>query len=205
MSITSHIRRSLIVLPFAVFSAACSSKTKMPDDNHPVSTDTLVSAPGAAATAMPQDTGMSAMTGDADHDFLRMMSDHHKGMIAMAHPTIDSKENLSVKDEARRLDKAQDGELDTMAAMLKTRFNDAYSPKVSAENQRMVDALAGKTGADYSKTFLQNTISHHQAAISMIDAYLPKAKDAGLKKMAMKMKSDQTKEISEFKKKLSVM
>ncbi len=148
---------------------------------------------------------MAGMTGDADHDFLRMMSDHHKGMIAMAHPTIESRENLAVKGDARKLDKAQDAELDMMANKLDRDFKDAYTPKVTAENQRMVDALKGKTGDDYSKTFLQNVIMHHGEAVKMIDEYLPKAKDASLKTMASKMKADQTKEIAEFKKKLAAM
>ncbi len=189
--------------------AACSSKAKLPDDDHPVAGETAAPADPAMAGAQDRSTGemsqMAGMTGDADHDFLRMMSDHHKGMIAMAHPTIESRENLAVKGDARKLDKAQDAELDMMANKLDRDFKDAYTPKVTAENQRMVDALKGKTGDDYSKTFLQNVIMHHGEAVKMIDEYLPKAKDASLKTMASKMKADQTKEIAEFKKKLAAM
>ena len=39
----------------------------------------------------------------------------------------------------------------------------------------------------------------------MIDDYLPNAKSPQVKSMAQKMKSDQTKEIAEFQKKLSAM
>lgn len=146
-----------------------------------------------------------AMTGDADHDFLRMMSDHHKGLIAMVHPTLDKKENLAVKGDASKLDKKQDAELEKMVSMLDQQYKDAYTPMLMPDNQRMVDELNGKSGADYSRTFLKNVIAHHEQAIKMIDDYLPKAKNAQVKSMAEKMKADQTKEISEFQKKLSAM
>lgn len=154
-------------------------------------------------TGMGDMQNMAGMTGDSDHDFLRMMSDHHKGLIAMAHPTIESKENLSVKPDARQLDKKQDAELEKMITMLDKQYNDDYTPKIIPDNQQMVDELKGKSGKDYSRTFLTNVIKHHEQAIKMIDDYLPKAKNAQLKSMAEKMKTDQTQEIAKFQKELS--
>jgi len=79
-------------------AGACSSADKAADT-------TVAAAPEATTNAAPmggsamnssdsmsgmkKDAGMKgmggmAMTGDADRDFLRMMSDHHKGMILMA-------------------------------------------------------------------------------------------------------------------------
>lgn len=150
-------------------------------------------------------TGGMAMTGDADHDFLRMMSDHHKGLIAMVHPTLDKKENLAVKGDAAKMDKKQDAELEKMVTMLDQQYKDAYTPMVMPDNQRIVDELNGKSGADYSRTFLKNVIAHHQQAIKMIDDYLPKAKNAQIKSMAEKMKTDQAKEITELQRKLSAI
>jgi len=145
------------------------------------------------------------MTGDPDRDFLRMMSDHHKGLIAMVHPTLDSKEKLSIKGDAAKMDKKQDAELDKMITMLDQQYKDAYTPSVMPDNQRMVDGLAGKSGVDYSRTFLQNVITHHKQAIKMVDEYLPKARNPQVKAMAEKMKSDQGKEIADFQKKLGAM
>ncbi|MDQ6768915.1 MAG: DUF305 domain-containing protein [Gemmatimonadota bacterium] len=164
-----------------------------------------VSADSATPSANTQMSGMANMTGDPDHDFLRMMSDHHKGLIAIVHPTLDKKENLAVKSDARKMDKAQDAELDKMITMLDQKYKDAYTPSVMPDNQRMVDELNGKSGADYSRTFLKNVIAHHQQAIKMVDDYLPKAKNPQVKAMAEKMKSDQTKEIAALQKKLSAM
>ncbi|MDQ6611065.1 MAG: DUF305 domain-containing protein [Gemmatimonadota bacterium] len=149
--------------------------------------------------------GNMAMTGDADHDFLRMMTDHHKGLIRMAHETIESKDKLGVKPIAVKLDKEQDAEMDQMSTMLEKTFKDPYAPKVTPENQTMADELKGKTGAGYDRTFLQNVISHHEQSIKMIDAYLPNAKNPELKAMAEKMKAAQSQQIAELKKQVTMM
>lgn len=195
---------AFILCGAAIF--ACSPKSDSSADSTAAMTtgapDTMAAATSSSSTGM---SGMADMTGDPDHDFLRMMSDHHKGLIAMVHPTIDSKENLAVKGDASKLDKKQDTEIEKMIAILDKQYKDPYTPKLMADHQRMVDELKGKSGADYSRTFLRNVIEHHQQAIKMIDDYLPQAKNAEVKNMAVKMKSDQTKEIAEFQKKLGAM
>lgn len=142
-----------------------------------------------------------AMTGDADRDFLRMMSDHHKGLTEMAHGAKEMK--LPVAADAKKLDAKQDAELDRMITMLEKQYKDPYSPKIMPGNQAMIEALRGKTGNDYQKTFYQNVVQHHQEALKMIDEYLPKAKKPELKAMAEKMRADQTKEIAEFQQKIA--
>ena len=165
----------------------------------PASAPPSVSSTASASAAM----GATATTGDPDHDFLRMMTDHHKGMILMAHETIESKLTLGVKPIAARLDKEQDAEMDKMTTMLEKTFKDPYAPKVTADNQAMADQLKGKSGAEYDRTFLENVIKHHEQAVKMIDAYLPTAKLPELKKMAENMKAMQSAEITEFKKRLA--
>lgn len=200
---------------FVAAFAACGTKEVAKTDS------TSAMAP-VAKSAMAGDTGMAmhgdpplpmhhdtsmgktamgnmAMTGDADHDFLRMMTDHHKGLILMAHETIESPVKLGVKPIASKLDTEQDAEMDAMTTMLEKTFKDPYAPKVTPDNQAMADALKGKTGTDYDHTFLQNVIMHHEQALKMIDAYLPNAKMPELKAMAEKMKAVQTKEIAEYK------
>jgi len=196
--------------------AACSSGDKTVDRS--AGSDTAASSAAVApapAAAAPMDSmsgmssmknmdkmaGMSNMTGDPDRDFLRMMSDHHKGMVAMAHMTKEQKPAGASAADAAKLDSKQDAELDQMQTMLEKDFKDPYTPKVTPDNQAMVDQLRGKTGAEYDRTFYQNVVKHHQQAVSMVDDYLPKSKNAMIKQMAQKMKADQTKEIAEFQKK----
>lgn len=196
----SRIPPGFTVLVAAATLAACSKADQASKDATPAAT---AAATDTSHAAMP---GMGAgmqMTGDADRDFLRMMSDHHKGLSTMAHEAIESKDKITVKDVATRLDTKQDGELDKMGKMLETDYKDVYAPMIMPDNQAMIDALKGKTAKDFDRTFLQNVITHHEQAIKMIDDYLPKAKAPAVKAMAEKMKADQTQEISEFKGRLA--
>ncbi len=133
-------------LGIALVTACSSSADKQASD----SASATAKADSTTRAAAPKDSaamgGMAgmAMTGDPNRDFLRMMSDHHKGLIAMAHQTIENKEKLAVKDIARRLDTKQDQELEKMNTMLETDYKDAYAPKVMPDNQQMVDDLFEK-------------------------------------------------------------
>ena len=182
--------------------------------------DTAMAANAATGTASPDSMGamagmnhdsmggmnhgaMANMTGDPDRDFLRMMSDHHKGLVAMAHPSVegDKKGSAAMQAEARKLDKAQDAELDVMVTKLETQYKDPYGPKVMPDAQTMVDQLKAQSGAAYERAFYENVVKHHQQAIQMIDGSLPKLKDGQIKAMAEEMKRDQTREITEFQQK----
>ncbi|MEP6831786.1 MAG: DUF305 domain-containing protein [Gemmatimonas sp.] len=197
---------STFVLTSAVVACAGKDANKMESTAAtPASTAASASDSGAMGnmTGMPGMSGMAHnMTGDVDHDFLRMMSDHHKGLILMAHETIESKDKLTVKGSAEKIDTDQDKELDDMMTMLEKDFKDPYAPKVLPENQAMADALAKKSGTEYDRAFLQNVITHHEAAIKMIDEYLPTAKNATIKGMAENMKAKQAKEIVELRAKM---
>lgn len=146
---------------------------------------------------------MSSMSGNPDQNFLRMMSDHHTGMIAMAHPTKNGKGSTdAVRDDAKKIDAAQDAEIETMLGMLKKDFKDPYKPMIRRHSQMMTDSLLKQTGSNYDHMFYMNTIMHHREALAMIDQFLPKLTRPDLKAMAQKMKVDQTREIAEFERKL---
>ncbi|MDB4879665.1 MAG: putative lipoprotein [Gemmatimonadetes bacterium] len=162
-----------------------------------------------SARAMPMDGGMaghdmSAMspaTRNADHDFLRMMSDHHEGLLVMTGMAKD-RAGSTASSDARRMETAQRTERDHMLMMLTQDFRDStYAPRVMPRHRAMSDSLGARSAADFDRTFYENVIAHHREAITMIDVYLPKAKHAMLKSMAEKMKADQAKEIAEFERK----
>ena len=192
--------------------AACSSKPDTQADARTDGSSQVAGTPSGAgsdtmSSPMPRrDTSMSGMNGmdsveTPDQQFLRMMSDHHKGILLMAHDAMERK-GVTVKPEAQKIDKAQDAELKRMVTMLKTDFKDEYTPKATPENQAMADALKQKSGAAYDTTFRENAISHHQEALQMIDRFLPTLTRPDLKGMAEKMKADQTREIVKFKSEL---
>ena len=201
---TTYVRTT-VALAIAALAACSSGDRKTADTASPAASASTPSPDTMTAMKNPKPMdnmqGMS-MTGDADRDFLRMMSDHHKGMILMAHMTKERKDAGSAVSDARKLDAAQDRELDMMQTMLEKDFKDPYAPRVLAEHQAMADALKGKRAEQYERTFYENVIKHHQEAIKMVDEYLPKGKSAAIKQMAGKMKADQSMEIAEFQKKL---
>jgi len=147
-----HFLTRALLTTLALASAACGSGEKRADTT--AAPANAVPA-GSSAPAVPSDTSsgmkgtgsmsgmgqMANMTGDADHDFLRMMSDHHKGLILMAHMTTERTEGGSAVADAKKLDAAQDKELDHMVTMLETEYKDPYMPKVMPEHQTMADGL----------------------------------------------------------------
>lgn len=169
---------------------------------------TVVTAADSAMAAMPgmAKAPMVAMTGSADHDFLRMMTDHHKGLIALVHPTIEHHGSAAaVRAEARQLDKKQDAEVVTLSAILSHDFNDSYVPHVGPDDQAIADSLARVSGSVYDRTFYAMVIRHHQRALSMIDEFMPKLTGTDLRRMAQQMKTDQAKEIADFERKLGML
>ena len=148
---------------------------------------------------------MAGMTGNADQAFLRMMSDHHKGLVAMAHLSAegDKKGSAGVQADAKKMDAKQDKEVDEMVTMLERDFKDAYAPKIMPDDQAVADQLKRQHGAAYNRMFYENVVKHHQRALAMIDQSLPKMQRADLKAMAERMKRDQTAEIAAFQRKAS--
>lgn len=195
------------VLTLTSSVVACAGK----DTNNMDSTGAMA-ASAADSNAMGNMAGMSGMaemsgmahnmTGDADHDFLRMMSDHDRGMILMAHHAIESKDKLAVKGIAETIDTNQDKELDDMVTMLEKDFKDPYAPTLLPAHEAMADELAKQSGTDYDRAFLQNAVTLHEEAVKLIDAYLPTAKNPTVKTMAESMKTKLTKEIAEFRAKM---
>ena len=186
-----------------LLAAACGQKAAEPkaaaaDSAAPMSSD---SAGMANMPDMAHTPGM-AMTGDPDRDFLRMMGDHHKGLIAMAHETMEAARGTpGSRTDGRKLDARQDGELEQMVKMLEAHWKDSYEPKVSPLDQATIDTLTQQSGPAYGARFYRNVAAHHRRAIEMIDEYLPKAVRADVKTLAEKMRKNQQAEILEFERK----
>lgn len=188
-------------------SAACARSDRTADSaalppNAPA-TATATSGDSMAGHDTSGMQGMANMTSDADHSFLRMMTDHHQGLVVMTQMTEHRKDVGPAAADAAKLDKAQSKQVAEMVTLLDKDFHDRYVPKVMPEHQAMIDDLKTKSGKDYERTFYRDLIKHHQEAITMIDAYLPKAKNPMVKQMAEKMKAIQTRQIAEFQQQLA--
>jgi uncharacterized protein (DUF305 family) len=198
--------RVLAALALAT-SAACAKSDK-PTDSAATTASARATTTATSGDSMAgHDTsgmqGMANMTGNADHDFLRMMADHHEGLVVMTQMTAHRKDVGTAAADAAKLDAAQSKQVAQMVGLLEKDYKDRYVPKVMPEHQAMIDDQKTKSGKEDERTFYQDLIKHHQEAITMIDAYLPKAKNPMVKQMAEKMKAIQTRQIAEFQQKLA--
>jgi uncharacterized protein (DUF305 family) len=200
---------SMIVVVTLTLVGACS---KGADQRR----DTSAPAAVGGVNANPVDTGMStathdtagmnhgAMAGrpapkDSNDSFLRMMSDHHQGLVAMA-DTAMGKLGATAKADAQKLRSKQKREQDHMLQMLRSDYKDSVTPMILPSNQAMISTVAQASASDADRVFYQQVIAHHREGVQMIDKMLPQL--TGMTKdMAASSRTKQQKEIAEFEKK----
>lgn len=205
MHYSMRSRRACLTIAMVAFvSGGCAKSSEN-------AIDSASESPAVAATTT--DTGMAGMdhskmagmdrapAKDADHEFLRMMTDHHEGMVQMASAAM-TRGSPAVRDDAQKLSTKQADEQKRMAGMVQTTYGEAVMPMIMPSNREMIDLLAAKSGADYDRAFYASVIAHHREAIKMVDDMMPRLASPEVKRMAEMMKADQQKEIIVFEKKL---
>lgn len=191
-----------LALTTALSIVACSKSESNASDTGQAMTG---EASGPADTAMGSMAGMdhSAMTStpakDADQEFVRMMVDHHQGMIVLADSALARNPSAQVRTDAREMRQKQLAEQKKMIDMLKRDYAEDKMPMVMASNARMISDVSSKTGADLDRTFRSNVIAHHEEALKMVRDFEPRFTKPAVRTMATKMKADQTKEIAKLK------
>lgn len=138
---------------------------------------------------------------DADHEFLRMMSDHHEGLVQMATAAMSKGSNPTVQGDAHRLHTKQQEEQKKMIDMVRTSYGENVMPMIVPSDKTMLDELQAKSGAEYDKSFYRNVVAHHREGIRMMDDFAERVTREAVKQMIQTMKADQQKEIAEFERK----
>ena len=133
-------------------------------------------------------------TGDPDHDFLRRMSDHHTGLMVVIHAAFESNRSSSLQPAIRKIEDEHDAELDTMLSMLRRIYKDAYVPSAGRDYTRVAQTLRGGTGD--TMTFFRTALKTEEKALQMINEYLPKARNAQVKRFADQLRLDEPREIA---------
>lgn len=203
--------------------AACSSS-----ENKAATTDSAggaaaVGAPaaggaaGVATTPAGTDSGMARMgqgdmagmamnrpaPRDSNQAFLRMMSDHHQGLILIADSAKGRVQTADAKAKARDADEKQHREQQQMLTMLRRQYQDSITPMVMPSNRAMLDSVvrAAPAGA-VDQVFYRQVIAHHREALQMIDQMESQLKGE-VRSMAQRMRSDQQREIQELERKVA--
>ncbi len=166
----------------------------------------------------PVDTGMGAMSHgmagmdhgamanrpapkDSNQSFLRMMSDHHHGLVVMSDSAM-GKLGATARADAQKLRTDQQKEIDHMLQMLRSNYQDSVTPTILPSNQTMISAVAQASAGDADRVYYEQVIAHHREGVQMADRMLPHL--SGMSKdMASTARTEQQREIAAFERKAS--
>ncbi len=142
------------------------------------------------------------ITGDFDIDFANMMIEHHKGAIEMSEEEVRSGKDEKIKMMAQNIITTQKAEVEELRNFVK-KYKPSGMKHGEGELQKLNSEMESKMKAhsmtgDGDKDFANMMISHHEQAVNMSKKELANGMSAGLKKMAQKTITDQSKEIKEF-------
>ena len=140
---------------------------------------------------------------DSNQAFLRMMSDHHEGLVAMADSAMPRLQGATAKADAQKLREKQDKEQSRMLTMLSRQYSDSVTPMIMPSNRTMMDSVLGAPqGAEADRVFYRQVIAHHREGIHHSEMHLPHL-TGEVKQMAERMRTEQQREITEFERKAS--
>lgn len=166
------------------------------------STGDSMMRPDTAAMAGHDMTAHAAGVKSADHEFLRMMSDHHVGLVRMADDVDDRLQASAARRDAEELGDKQESEQERMLTMIRQRFGESYAPKVMPGNQAQRHSLEALQGAPLDREFYRLVVAHHREGVQLIERYLPRLESRELRQMAERMRDEQRREIQEFERKM---
>ncbi|HAP78000.1 MAG TPA: DUF305 domain-containing protein [Acidimicrobiaceae bacterium] len=203
------MRRALIavsaVSALALLAACSDDHDSMPMDSMPMDSMPMDSMPMGSMPGVPADADYTV----ADVEFAQGMIAHHEQAIAMAEIALDPTVGASpeVVDLARRIQAAQDPEIDQMTAWLTQReqaltmdmsdgHNMADMPgMMSAEDMERLPTLVGP---EFDTVWLEMMIAHHQGAIEQANTVLADGTNPELAALANAIITAQQAEITEM-------
>ncbi|BCJ47603.1 DUF305 domain-containing protein [Actinoplanes ianthinogenes] len=192
---TLKLSRGLLAVTAVLALAACGESTS--SDSGP--------APSAAASA-----ATSATFNDADVAFAQQMIPHHQSAIAMAKMATGHVGDPRVAELARKIQAAQQPEIDTMNRWLTAWGKPLASPggeamegmdhgDMAGVDELDMTALMNAKGTPWDKEFLAVMVKHHQGAVVMAEQELAQGASSDAKALAQAIITDQQAQITEMK------
>ncbi len=170
----------------------------------------------SSMSAMPAESPAPATSPAADHNdrdiwFAQMMIPHHRQALEMAKLAEDRAGSSKVKELAKRIEAAQDPEIQTMTGWLESwgvqapgedgmpmdHMDHGMPGMMSGEDMKKLEGLKG---AAFDKAFLTMMIQHHEGAITMAKEEQGAGVHEPAKQMADSIITSQSAEISTMKK-----
>lgn len=155
-----------------------------------------------------------------DSDYVEMLLMHHKHGIEMSQAVIDRGQSEEVEQLARNILEGQQRDSKELEQLRENLESRASAPKGTSgrsgheagmghdsssmkEMQKKMDAnveqLRAASGAEADRMFLSMMTRHHQQAITMTNAAMPKLSAPAVRQFAEKTVDMQKKEIAELK------
>ena len=146
----------------------------------------------------------------AERGFLEAMVPHHESAISMAEIGVERAEDPGIKKLAAAIRGAQEPEIEQMRNLHQRLVGSPLKPNeaghealgLSAEEAGMghgEEEMKRLEAADpFDRAFVDEMVPHHEGAIKMAEAVLPKTDDAELKKLAQSIIDAQKRESQEM-------
>ncbi|WP_308290428.1 DUF305 domain-containing protein [Streptomyces meridianus] len=154
---------------------------------------------------------------DADVTFAQSMIPRHQQAVEMAQPADGRASDPEIKSLASKIEKAQDPEITTMRAWLKSWDKPEsgsahgmdhgsgdmegmdHSGMAGMMSKKDMAGLEAAKGTDFDKKFARMLIAHHEGAINMAEDEQSKGRNATAKELAGVIIKAQTAEIEQMK------
>ncbi|HEX6969837.1 MAG TPA: DUF305 domain-containing protein [Micromonosporaceae bacterium] len=158
---------------------------------------------GTRTTAGPS----SADHNQADITFAQKMIVHHRQALEMAAMAESRAADSKVRSVAAGIERAQDPEIDQMTAWLReweapvpsVGGHDGHADMPGMMSNHDMAALAGASGADFDRMFLDMMIRHHEGAIEMARIQQQEGRNPAAKALAERIAADQAAEIEQLR------
>jgi uncharacterized protein (DUF305 family) len=163
----------------------------------------------ASASASASD-GATASFNDADMAFAQGMLPHHQQAVTMSQLAADHAADPRVKDLAARIEAAQGPEIQTLAGWLESWDADAagstgmdhgstdHGDAGGMMATEDMEALAGVSGAEFDRLFVEQMIVHHGGAVQMAQTEAADGANPEAIAMAEHIRDTQNAEIAEM-------
>jgi uncharacterized protein (DUF305 family) len=138
---------------------------------------------------------------DADVTFAQDMIPHHEQALEMARLATDRAEDEQVRDLARRIEGAQDPEIEQMRGFLDEWGEDPPSGTAGGMGMMSGDEMAqlgSAEGVAFDQLFLEQMTEHHTGAVEMARTEIEDGEDDQAIELARTIEEGQTAEVDEM-------
>lgn len=157
---------------------------------------------------------------EADSRFMHDMIIHHRQAVEMSVLAPDRSNSDVLREMAARIKASQEDEIAFMREWLETRDEDlppAGTHEAMDDGEHMMEGmaspeemerLAGAEGTEFDRLFLELMVTHHEGALTMVDALLREpgsARDPVLYEFVNDVRNDQESEIERMTARLETL